>query len=206
MAKDKLFDIIANLYGDEKADKIHKDLAVLIGEYKSRIDSKGAGISYSEKDAILITYGDMVRSKLDSPLKAMAGFLSERMPNLVNTIHILPFFPFSSDDGFSIIDYRKVNPDFGSWEDLHAFKNKFSLMFDAVLNHISASSSWFQGFLNGDEKYKFCFSMCQKAPTISAWTRWHTSGRREAPAAFTCRRCIKSYSYSAWSWTRSRRG
>jgi sucrose phosphorylase len=170
MANDKLFDIIANLYGDEKADKIHKDLAVLIGEYKSQIDSKGAGISYSEKDAILITYGDMVRSKLDSPLKAMAGFLSERMPNLVNTIHILPFFPFSSDDGFSIIDNRKVNPDFGSWEDLHAFKNKFSLMFDAVLNHISASSSWFQGFLNGDEKYKNYFIIIEEDEALPVKT------------------------------------
>ncbi|MEO6062472.1 MAG: sugar phosphorylase [Thermoflexales bacterium] len=104
----------------------------------------------SERDAILITYGDMMREPGAAPLRTLARFAEARLDGIVSGIHILPFYPYTSDDGFSVVDYRAVNPDLGGWEDVAALGRRFSLMFDAVINHVSASSHYFQGFLRGD--------------------------------------------------------
>ena len=71
---------------------------------------------------------------------------------MINTIHILPFYPYSSDDGFSVIDYKKVDPACGTWENIESLRKNFALMFDAVINHISAESSWFKDYLAGKKK------------------------------------------------------
>jgi len=105
----------------------------------------------------LITYPDIVRNTGESPLKTLGTFLSKWIAGMISTIHILPFFPFSSDDGFSIIDYKQVNPEHGQWEDVRVLGKSFQLMFDAVLNHVSASSRWFKGFLKGERKYRDYF-------------------------------------------------
>ena len=93
---------------------------------------------------VLITYGDQVRSPTSSALQSLTTFLVSRQLNeLIKTVHLLPFFPYSSDDGFSVIDYREVNPEVGSWNDVAALNQDFELMFDLVLNHCSSQSDWF---------------------------------------------------------------
>ena len=87
------------------------------------------------------------------PLKILAEFAAKRLTAIFNTIHILPFFPFSSDDGFSVIDYSRVNPALGTWEDVAALRRHFRLMFDLVLNHVSAHSAWVKRYLDGDGDY-----------------------------------------------------
>jgi sucrose phosphorylase len=72
---------------------------------------------------------------------------------LVPGVHILPFFPYSSDDGFSIIDYEQVNPDWGTWADVKRIGRDYRLMVDLVVNHVSRHSEWFQRFLIGDPEY-----------------------------------------------------
>jgi sucrose phosphorylase len=72
---------------------------------------------------------------------------------VLDGVHILPFFPYSSDDGFSVIDYKQVDPPLGGWEDVARLEQRYRLMFDAVINHISRESSWFQGFLQGERPY-----------------------------------------------------
>ena len=88
-----------------------------------------------------------------TPLQYLHRFLEEHLEEVVTGLHILPFSPYSSDDGFSVIDYREVNPDFGSWEDIQALAGDYRLMADLVLNHCSAESDWFLRFKQGEEPY-----------------------------------------------------
>jgi sucrose phosphorylase len=111
---------------------------------------------FTEKDMILITYGDLLRSQERSPLATLAHFL-ETTPGfqeVINTLHILPFFPYSSDRGFSITNFRTVDPKLGSWQDIEEIGERYQLMFDAVCNHTSSQSVAFQEMLNGNPEYK----------------------------------------------------
>ncbi len=107
----------------------------------------------SERDAILITYGDIVRQSGEKPLTTLFKLLSNQLEGTINGVHILPFFPYSSDDGFSVTDYRAVDSNLGDWSEITKIADVFRLMIDAVINHVSAQSDWFQKFLSGDLAY-----------------------------------------------------
>ncbi|MEI6897762.1 MAG: sugar phosphorylase [Psychromonas sp.] len=104
---------------------------------------------WSEKDIIMITYGDSVIKKDQKPLVTLRDFINRYLGESVNSIHILPFFPYSSDDGFSIIDYSSVNEGFGSWADIQEIAKERRLMSDLVINHCSSRSAWFDNFIKG---------------------------------------------------------
>ena len=118
-----------------------------------REEPRRKGPAFSPGDAVLIAYADMLRGGAGSPLAALADFAERRLAGLVSHIHILPFFPSSSDEGFSVTDYRAVNPAFGSWEDIARIGKSFGLAFDLVLNHASVRGEWFRSFLEGREPY-----------------------------------------------------
>ena len=158
----KLFDHLAFLYGEEKAPALTERFVASLNKARERypeLTKSSAEEKVSERDAILITYGDMVQKPGEAPLKTLASFLKKYLDDVISTVHILPFYPYSSDDGFSVIDYRRVNPDFGEWEDVSNLSENFRLMFDAVVNHTSAKSAAFQGFLKGDPKFENFFSV-----------------------------------------------
>ncbi|MEK9163861.1 MAG: alpha-amylase family glycosyl hydrolase, partial [Chloroflexota bacterium] len=125
----------------------------------------------SEKDSILITYGDQLREPDTPPLQTLADFCERHLTGLISGIHILPFFPYSSDDGFSVVDYRAVDPALGSWDDVARIGRNFRLMFDAVINHVSAGSAWFQAFLRDDPKYRNYFIVVEDDPDLSRVVR-----------------------------------
>ncbi len=104
---------------------------------------------WSEKDVVLITYGDSVINTNQAPLETLRGFLKNTIGDTVNSVHILPFFPYSSDDGFSVIDYSAVNPELGTWDHIEAIANEKHLMSDLVINHCSSQSTWFKNYLSG---------------------------------------------------------
>ncbi|TVS17367.1 MAG: sugar phosphorylase [Planctomycetaceae bacterium] len=112
------------------------------------------GSLWDQRDAVLIAYGDHVLAPGERPLRALRDLLVEQdLASLFSTIHLLPFFPASSDDGFSVIDYRAVDPALGDWDDIRSLGQHCRLMFDLVLNHVSQHSHWFQGYLAGHEPY-----------------------------------------------------
>jgi len=115
--------------------------------------SRDGEFPLSERDSIVITYGDQFQKPPVKPLELLLEFSRIFLEGTVTGIHILPFFPFSSDDGFSVIDYRQVVPAWGSWEDIQALSRSFLLMADLVLNHCSVQHPWFQGFLEGKDPY-----------------------------------------------------
>ncbi|MBD3674597.1 MAG: sugar phosphorylase [Planctomycetaceae bacterium] len=113
---------------------------------------------WDERDGILITYGDMVRSEGEAPISTLRQFLCDReLDRKIRGVHFLPFFPYTSDDGFSVVDYRRIDPELGDWDDVTDIGQYFRLMFDQVLNHCSASSEYFQEFLKDEAPGKDYF-------------------------------------------------
>lgn len=102
---------------------------------------------WDETDVALITYGDSIVSGDEAPLRALASLVSTDLADAVSIVHVLPFNPYSSDRGFSVVDYTAVDPNLGTWDDMDALGAQVSLMFDLVLNHCSAKSEWFRQFV-----------------------------------------------------------
>ena len=129
------------------------------GQYRGRAKLNSP---WSQKDVVLITYADTLSEEGVTPLSCLEKFLTDVLEKEINTVHILPFFPFSSDDGFAVKDYRKVRSDLGGWSDIASIAKSFSLMSDVVINHISSHHPWFYQFLEnrkpGSEFIKTCAS------------------------------------------------
>lgn len=115
------------------------------------------GERFSQEDLVLITYGDIVKRDGKNTLTILHDFVNRFNEGAINTLHLLPFFPYSSDRGFAVVDLRRVDPRLGSWEDIREKKKRYDLMFDAVLNHVSARSEMFREFLKGNPRYRDFF-------------------------------------------------
>ncbi|MFO7371301.1 MAG: sugar phosphorylase [Bacteroidales bacterium] len=102
---------------------------------------------WNEKDMVLITYGNSIRSAAENPLRTFRRFADKYLADTISTLHVLPFFPFTSDDGFAVSDFMEVNSDLGTWEDIAALASNYTLMADLVINHVSSAHPWFQNYL-----------------------------------------------------------
>ena len=126
---------------------------------------------WDEADNILITYGDSVMDGNETPLRTLHRFLTTFLKDTIRGVHILPFFPYSSDDGFSVMDYSVVNPALGDWEDVTAISRDFHLMSDLVLNHASARSRWFDNYKKRKDPGKDFFVEVDPSVDLSAVVR-----------------------------------
>lgn len=160
------------LYGKSAGDDAFKRLRALLGRHNLSGTPTERGVNgLSEHDILLITYGDQVSEPGLSPLRTLADLCERHLSGLVNGIHLLPFFPYSSDDGFSVMDYRLVNPALGTWGDISRLGRSFRLMFDAVINHVSVQHAWFQAFLGDDPHYRNYFIVVEGNPDLSRVVR-----------------------------------
>lgn len=146
---------LETIYSKEDSKDALKLIVALIGKYKKRIISTEYHLS--EKDTILITYGDQVQRPGEAPLETLKIFLDRYLKGVINSVHILPFYPYSSDDGFSVINYSEVDPKMGSWREIENISANYRLMVDGVINHVSQYSEWFKAYLNGDKEYSDFF-------------------------------------------------
>jgi sucrose phosphorylase len=151
---DKLEKRLQFVYKNNYSEDLKKKLAATISNY-SRIQNDKE--KWDEKEVVLITYGDSIKKEGEKPLQTLKKFLDENLKEQLSVIHILPFFPYSSDDGFSIIDFREVNPELGTWEDVKSLTENFGLMADLVINHVSSKSEWFRHFLKQEGRGKDYF-------------------------------------------------
>ncbi|NPD83971.1 sugar phosphorylase [Lentimicrobium sp. L6] len=157
----------------EQLNETLSAIAKLVEEYSDLIEKKD--FLLSKEDVILIAYADSFIQGDEPNLTSLKKVCSTHLKSMINTIHILPFYPFTSDDGFSVVDYKEVNPEFGTWKEVLELNQEFQLMFDAVINHISKSSDWFQGFLSGDKNYdQFFIEANPKHPDLHRVTRPRT--------------------------------
>ncbi len=173
----RIIDLLKRLYGVQTANQIWIQLEGMIADFierQSLIDTKDSLQCLSEKDAVLITYGDQFKGKGLPPLSNLLDFYQTYLVEIINTVHILPFFPYSSDDGFAVVDYYQVDPNLGSWDDIVALKQDCNLMFDAVINHISSQSDWFQDFLRWELPYRDYFICADPETDLSGVVRPRT--------------------------------
>ncbi|MFN8565015.1 MAG: alpha-amylase family glycosyl hydrolase [Anaerolineae bacterium] len=161
---------LRRLYGDDRTPDILSQIQRLIDSYPPGAAQEFA---FSERNVLIIAYGDHLQRDGEPPLATLGEALGRlRLP--VSGLHLLPFYPYSSDDGFSVIDYKAVDPALGSWADVHALCRRYDVMFDGVFNHLSAKSGWFQAFLRGEAPYSDFFITVDPTTDLSRVTRPRT--------------------------------
>lgn len=166
--------LVEKIYLSSMSEEQNVRLLTLIEEAKKKI-SHARKPHWDEGDVVLITYGDQFKKAGVPGLANLNDFYRKYLMDSFNTVHILPFYPWSSDDGFSVIDYHQISPDCGDWTHVKALKKSANLMFDYVCNHISAKSEWFAGFLNKDAKYDNYFVAMDPSIDLSGVVRPRTS-------------------------------
>ena len=148
-AENKIKSYIRKIYKNNRdASRLLNSIVSLIDEDNLASKKKLTSKNWSQKSSFLITYADSIKSENDSPLLVLNQFLQKYIDS-IDSIHILPFMPSSSDSGFSVIDYYKIDEKFGDWKDLNLISKNKNIMIDIVLNHASRNSKWFANFLKG---------------------------------------------------------
>ncbi len=151
--KRQVIEMLCALYPHEDQSNIEARLHALMLKY---VDiKKSEPLTY--QNTYLITYGDGIYEAKKKTFQTLHRFLKEHVGTLIRDVHILPMFPYTSDDGFSVLDYRQINPKFGTFEDLQMMAKDYRLMYDFVANHMSSQSKWFKDYLNDVAPYKDYF-------------------------------------------------
>lgn len=166
--KQLVLNMLSDIYG-EKAKSIYAQIENLLNKYSDAKQEEARWVD--ENDVMVITYADTITSKQASGVKTLNELFSKYIKESVSAIHLLPFFEYSSDDGFSVIDYKKPYKAAGTWQDVSQLSKSYDLMFDAVINHISRKSHWFENYLAGSKKYSEYFIECDAELDYSSVTR-----------------------------------
>ncbi|MEH0688634.1 sugar phosphorylase [Vibrio cholerae] len=174
--KKQLEQLLLPIYSDECSNLVPR-LIDLAQAFKTKRTEKSQETSHGldARDMMLITYGDTICNtniEQEMPLHTLHQFLIKHVGNRLSSVHLLPFYPYTSDDGFSVVDYWKVNPGVGQWQDVRELATNYDLMFDGVVNHISSQSEWFKGYLDGKEEYLGFFTEANpENPELNKVTR-----------------------------------
>ncbi|UYG06540.1 alpha-amylase family glycosyl hydrolase [Halomonas sp. M4R1S46] len=170
---------LSHLYGP-RADEVLRRLLTLLAHQAPSLHPVGESAEaktpearplWSERDQWLITYGDSLVDGEGAPLDVLDDFLASRLADTFSGVHLLPFFPWSSDDGFSVIHYREVDPALGDWHQVRRLAERFDLMVDLVLNHVSRESLWFVDYLAGSQPGRDYFIEMAPDTDLSAVVR-----------------------------------
>ena len=141
---------LAYLYGAARADAVSRRVDRLMKTHRQLRNRVIQGEFWSHRDIVLITYADSVQSSAEPPLQTLHRFLNRHLGAGISMVHILPFFPWSSDDGFSVTDFRAVKPELGTWQNIRRITEDFDIAIDLVLNHCSRENLWFVDYIFGD--------------------------------------------------------
>ena len=164
-----LYEYYKIIYKDGKTiENLYDRIDRVLNKY-GYLDTKKTWLD--ETDSMLITYGDSITDKNEAGIKTLHKFMKKHVKDAISSIHILPMYPYTSDDGFSVVDYKEINPSLGNWEDVNSLSDDYKLMFDGVINHISAKSDWFKKYLTGEDPYRNYFIECDPDVDYSKVTR-----------------------------------
>jgi sucrose phosphorylase len=158
----------------------YRDLSIdLIDIMRLQQIDSGQSVRYinhwDESDCLVISYGDSILQEGETPLHSLKHFLDKQVKGSINGVHILPFYPFTSDDGFSVLDYSSVNESLGDWADIESIGADYKLMSDLVINHCSARSPWFENFVHGRDPGRNFFVTASPDDDLSAVVRPRTN-------------------------------
>ncbi|HHE5697090.1 TPA: sugar phosphorylase [Citrobacter amalonaticus] len=166
----KIKECLSNVYGDTWTALHNESLNARI-ECARKLINKKRKPHWDERDVVLITYADQFHSENEKPLPAFNQFWKRWFSSVFSHVHLLPFYPWSSDDGFSVIDYYQVAPETGEWNDILDLNMSCRLMFDFVCNHMSAKSDWFNRYLQQAPGYENFFIEMEPTTDLHAVTR-----------------------------------
>ncbi|PWK52828.1 alpha-amylase family glycosyl hydrolase [Pleionea mediterranea] len=121
----------------------------------------------------------------------------------VDAIWLSPIFASPSYHGYDVEDFYKINPQYGTLDDLKNLLNKshsygIKVILDIPINHVSEHHPWFQKALNNDKKYSDYFVWSNKPPSnagtawgndIDPYKVWHKKNSRP------------DYYYGVFGWT-----
>lgn len=149
---------LQRIYGESLPDNFIDIFQERIRPYQMMLKETNFKQQWTEGDVVLVTYGDSLKSsKKRAGLSTLKAFVDKHLKKTFSTIHLLPIFPYTSDDGFSVSDYRTIRSDLGSWDEVEKLSENFDLMFDFVMNHCSRVSLYFSDFRGNREPYKDFF-------------------------------------------------
>ncbi|EAD7601956.1 sugar phosphorylase [Listeria monocytogenes] len=160
---------LSRLYAEDVVDSLAARIEARVQQTQQRKLTRKD--QWDEKDIVLITYGDQFKEESQKTLRTFKKMYDNYLKSTFEVVHFLPFYPYSSDDGFSVIDYKAVNPELGDWEDIKEMEQSARLMFDFVCNHMSAKSDWFKRYLAGDEEFRNFFVEMDPKTDLSSVTR-----------------------------------
>jgi sucrose phosphorylase len=149
---EKVKQLLTEIYGVETGQMAFERLVPVIETFPRRKSAKDA--FFSEEDVVLITYGDSLQREGQAPIAVLHEFANQYLKGAISTVHFLPFFPYSSDDGFSVMDFFEIDPELGSWSNVTDIGRDFQLMFDYVVNHFSSKGQWFDNYLSGTSGFE----------------------------------------------------
>ncbi|SEA39931.1 sucrose phosphorylase [Desulfuromusa kysingii] len=167
---------LARIYPDEQVKDLLDQIVAELQSFSDTAATEPINRLWSEQDLILISYGDSICAAGLAPVQVLCSFLEQHLSGIVNTVHLLPFFPYSSDDGFAVVDYQSVNPRLGDWGEIAAINRNFDLMVDLVINHVSSQHRWFQEYLHDEAPGKNYFITPPKDADLS-----HVVRPRQSP-------------------------
>ncbi|MCP4064423.1 MAG: alpha-amylase, partial [Gammaproteobacteria bacterium] len=173
--KAKLVSMLDVVYPELDCDFLAEQLLTTMGLEPNQAPPPAHQNNWDESDVVLITYADTVQRAEEKPLQTLHRFLADCLSDSISSVHILPFFPYSSDDGFSVMDYLAVNESHGNWEDIEGIARDYKLMADLVINHMSARSRWFENFRKRVDPGKDYFFEGNPRDDLSAVVRPRTS-------------------------------
>lgn len=178
----KIINHLQQIYPEHNIEDLSSRIISAMGLEQIDVQPKQHINHWDQHDIAVITYGDSFLSDNEAPLDSLHRFLNTYLKQNINIVHILPFFPFSSDDGFAVLDYHAVNDVLGDWDNIEQISKDFKLMSDLVINHCSGHSEWFNQLKNGEKPGKDYFYICDPDTDLSSVVRPRTSPLlREVP-------------------------
>jgi len=174
LIEDRILEHLLALYEKDAALLTWDRIQDLLGSYQDIKKGSSPLETLEKMDGLLITYPDQFQVPEQPHFRSLTDFFRKHLKDQISAIHLLPFFPYSSDDGFSVIDYKEVDPEMGSWDNLETLRGTCNLMFDAVINHVSRESTWFQEYLKNLEPYNDYFIEVDPETDLSRVTRPRT--------------------------------
>ncbi|WP_171125692.1 MULTISPECIES: sugar phosphorylase [unclassified Ruegeria] len=174
----RLIDLLVQIYPDHDQSELARQVSDAFwpsNTHRRKQGRKPGNKLWSENDSVLITYGNSIEDQAHKPLDLLHDFLVRHLTGVVNGVHILPFFPFTSDDGFAVSDYYSVSTQLGDWTDITRIADDFHLMSDLVLNHVSSQGAWFTNYLQGKSPHDRFFFEASPEDDLSEVVRPRTT-------------------------------
>ena len=166
---------LRNLYPHADIDSLCDDIMAIMDFGSNYHGPQAFQNHWDETDIAVITYADTIIESGRRPLCSLKDFFCRYLGDIATIVHVLPFYPYSSDDGFAVVDYLKVEERLGSWEDIGELTRHFKLMADLVINHCSSQSPWFLNFLENKDPGRDYFVTAELNDDLSQVVRPRTS-------------------------------